>query len=201
MNNINYKVFLMSIIKSNKKKSFTDKIKKAVRNERIALGLTQKEFSDFIGIKYATYRTFEQDGKISLDNFLQILMGINKDIEFDKFLDGFEFEQQKERARAEHTENINLLDNPIISPLQKQITLDKQIFGKELFYSVENGHVYDVSTFISIMLSNYNDERLVLLLRYFGVVRLKPYILKEKNIELLKKFNKHVEFLQKKATI
>lgn len=191
----------MSIIKSAKNKNFTDKIKRVVRNERIALGLTQKEFADFIGMKYATYRSFEQEGKTSLENFLQILIGLHKDIEFDKFLDSFEFEQHKERVRTESADNNNLLDKPIITPLQKQITLDKQIFGEELFYSVENGHLYDVATFISIILTNWNDERLVLLIRYFGVVRLKPYILKEQNIELLEKFNKHVEFLQKRGLV
>ena len=91
------------------------------------------------------------------------------------------------------------MTKPIVLPSQKQITLDKQIFGNELFYSVENGHIYEVSTFISILLSHCSDERLMLLLRYFGVDRLKPYVLKEKNIDLLKKFNKHVTYLKKRV--
>jgi len=172
--------------------------KRSVRNERIALGLTQKEFADFVGLKYATYRHFEQEGKISLENFLLILNSLNKSIEYTKFLDGFEFESAKERAKSEQNTLQNALIKPIVAPSQKQITLDKQIFGNELFYSVANGHVYEVSTLISIMLSNYNDERIVLLLRYFGVDRLKPYILKEKNIDLFKKFNKHISYLKKR---
>lgn len=175
------------------------KSKKSVRNERIALGLTQKEFADFIGLKYATYRNFEQEGKLSLENFLHILDGLNKSIEYNKFLDGFEFENAKERARPEQNSAQNIMTKPIVLASQKQITLDKQIFGNELFYSVENGHVYEVSTFISILLSNYSDERLMLLLRYFGVERLKSYVLKEKSIDLLKKFNKHVSYLKKRA--
>ena len=175
------------------------KSKKSVRNERIALGLTQKEFAEFVGLKYATYRSFEQDGKLSLENFLHILDGLNKSIEYNKFLDGFEFENAKERARPEQNNTQNIMTKPIVSPSQKQITLDKQIFGNELFYSVENGHIYEVSTFITILLKQYDDERIVLLLRYFGVDRLKPYILKEKNIDLLKKFNKHIHYLKKRV--
>lgn len=174
------------------------KTKKSVRNERIALGLTQKEFANFVGLKYATYRVFEQEGKISLENYLLILDALNKSIEYKKFLDGFEFENDKERARVEQDKKQSILLKPIVSPSQKQITLDKQIFGNELFYSVENGHIYEVSTLVSIILKQYNDERLLLLLRYFGVDRLKPYVLKEKNIDLLKKFNKHVAYLKKR---
>ncbi len=175
------------------------KSKKFVRNERIALGLTQKEFASFVGLKYATYRSFEQEGKLSLENFLHILAGLNKSIEYSKFLDGFEFENAKERARPEQNSRQNIMTKPIVLPSQKQITLDKQIFGNELFYSVENGHIYEVSTLITILLKQYNDERLLLLLRYFGVDRLKSYVLKEKNIDLLKKFNKHVAYLKKRA--
>jgi transcriptional regulator with XRE-family HTH domain len=173
--------------------------KKSVRNERIALGLTQKEFANFVGLKYATYRHFEQEGKISLENFLHILNALNKSVEYKKFLDGFEYESAKERAKPEQHSMKNSMMKPIVSPSQKQITLDKEIFGNELFYSVENGHVYEVSTLITIILGQYNDERIVLLLRYFGVDRLKPYVLKEKNFDLLQKFNKHVSYLKKRA--
>lgn len=44
-----------------------------IRAERIALELTQEEFADFVDIKYATYKTFEQSGKISFENYLKIL--------------------------------------------------------------------------------------------------------------------------------
>lgn len=172
---------------------------KAVRNERIALGLTQKEFADFVGLKYATYRYFEQEGKISLENFLAILNGLNKSVEYKKFLDGFEFESAKKRAKPERNTKNDLFTKPIVPPSQKQITLDKEIFGNELFYSVENGHVYEVSRFISIMLSSFNDARVALLIRYFGTERLKPYVLKEKNIDLLQTFNRHLAYLKKRV--
>ena len=41
---------------------------KKIRAERIALGLTQEEFSDFVDIKYSTYKSFEQSNKISFEN-------------------------------------------------------------------------------------------------------------------------------------
>lgn len=168
-----------------------------IRAERIALDLTQKEFAEFIEFKYTTYRNFEQEGKISLENFLKILDKLNKEKEFEQFLNTFEFENNKERVKSESNKNGTVFE-PIIQVSQKQITLDKNIFGNELFYSVENGHLYDVSVFISILLSQWNDKRLMLLLKYFGVKRLKSYILKEKNIELLKAFCKHENFLRKR---
>jgi transcriptional regulator with XRE-family HTH domain len=190
---------IKKMIKQSKIDELVKQSCRSVRNERIALGLTQKEFADFVGLKYATYRYFEQEGKISLENFLQILNALNKGIEYKRFLDGFEYQSSRERAKPEQNNSQNIVVKPIVLPSQKQITLDKEIFGNELFYSVENGHIYDVSTFISIILSNYNDKRIVMLLRYFGVDRLKPYILKEKNIDLLKKFNTHIDYLKKKA--
>lgn len=174
------------------------KNKKVIRNERLALGLTQKEFANFSGIRYATYKQFEQTGKISLQNFFSVLIHLNKDIEFKQFLDGFEFDTAKERVRNDKSKELESIIVPIVSPSQKQITLDKEIFGNDLFYSVDNGHVYDVSTFISIMLKECNDKRMMLLLKYFGKERLKPYILKEKNIKILKMFNKHISYIHKK---
>ncbi|PCI28650.1 MAG: hypothetical protein COB67_05940 [SAR324 cluster bacterium] len=175
------------------------KCKKVVRNERLALGLTQEEFSTFSGIKYATYRQFEQKGKISFCNLVSIFFSINKNIEFENFLDSFEYNTIKERSRKDKESEKSFFYEPIISPSQKQITLDKEIFGNDLFYSVENGHLYEVSSLISIILSHHNDQRIMLLLKYFGPDRLKSYVLKEKNIDLLTKFNRHVEFLQKKG--
>ena len=69
-----------------------------IRAERIALDLTQEEFADFVDIKYATYKTFEQSGKISFENYLKILIKLNKDDQFLKFLNSFEFDEQKQRT-------------------------------------------------------------------------------------------------------
>lgn len=185
---------------THKLEKFLTKSKKVIRNERLALRLTQKEFADFCGLKYATYKQFEQNGKISFENFLIIMIGLNKDTAFNQFLDGFEFNTEKQRVKNKNNNNKDKHDiiDSIVPASQKQITLDKNIFGNDLFYSVENGHIYEVSTFISIILKYYDDKRLMLLLKYFGEDRLKPYILKQKNLDLLKKFNKHLKYIQKR---
>jgi transcriptional regulator with XRE-family HTH domain len=176
---------------------------KKIRAERIALDLTQEEFSNFIEMKYATYKNFEQKGKISFENFIQILIKLKKEELFLEFLDGFEFNEQKERtssnkkANNENTIKSSYL-NPIIQVEQKQIILDKELFGEELFYSVENGHVYEIPNFINIILSAWDEKRLMLLIKYFGIERIKPYIVKQKDIKLLKSFNQHVKYLARK---
>ena len=81
---------------------------------------------------------------------------------------------------------------------QKQIILDKELFGEELFYSVENGHVYEIPNFINIILSAWDEKRLMLLIKYFGIERIKPYIVKQKDIKILKSFNQHVKYLIRK---
>jgi len=173
------------------------KLKTSIRNERIAINLSQKEFAEFTGMKYATYRAFEQEGKISLSNFLLILKGINKLDELTRFIDGFEFQTGVDNARVDTKKERGTIIDPIVKPSQKKITLDKNIFGNELFYSVDDGHKYEVSKFISIILAKFNDQRVMLLLKYFGEKRLKPYILKERNIILLKMFNKHSEYMKR----
>lgn len=176
---------------------------KKIRAERIALHLTQEEFSNFIEIKYATYKNFEQKGKISFENFIQILIKLKKEELFLEFLDGFEFNEQKERSSSsKNTNNENRIKssylNPIIKIEQKQIILDKELFGEELFYSVENGHIYEIPNFINIILSAWDKKRLMLLIKYFGIERIKPYIVKQKDINLLKSFNQHVKYLIRK---
>lgn len=176
---------------------------KKIRAERIALDLTQEEFSNFIEIKYATYKNFEQKGKISFENFIQILVKLKKEELFLEFLDGFEFNEQKERTSSnKNANNENTIKssylNPIIKVEQKQIILDKELFGEELFYSVENGHVYEIPNFINIILSAWDEKRLMLLIKYFGIERIKPYIVKQKDIKLLKSFNQHVKYLARK---
>lgn len=176
---------------------------KKIRAERIALHLTQEEFSNFIEIKYATYKNFEQKGKISFENFIQILIKLKKEELFLEFLDGFEFNEQKERSSSnKNANNENTIKssylNPIIKIEQKQIILDKELFGEELFYSVENGHIYEIPNFINIILSAWDKKRLMLLIKYFGIERIKPYIVKQKDIKILKSFNQHVKYLIRK---
>lgn len=169
---------------------------KKVRAERIALELSQEEFANFVDIKYPTYKTFEQKGKITFENYVKILIKINKEDQFNKFLDGFEFNEQKERANKK-IDSSNVYLNPIIETSQKLIILDKKVFGEELFYSVEDGHSYEISNFINIVLKKWDEKRLMLLFKYFGADRLKPYVLEQKDIQLLKSFNRHVKHIAK----
>ena len=169
---------------------------KKIRAERIALELSQEEFADFVNIKLSTYKTFEQKGKITFENYVKILIKINKIEQFKYFLDGFEFNEQKERAYKKNDGN-NIYIKPIIDASQKEIILDKKVFGPELFYSVEDGHKFEVANFINIILDNWDERRLMLLFKYFGQDRLKPYILERKDINLLKSFNKHLVYVAK----
>ena len=169
---------------------------KKIRAERIALELSQEEFADFVNIKLSTYKTFEQKGKITFENYVKILIKINKIEQFKYFLDGFEFNEQKERAYKKNDDN-NIYIKPIIDASQKEIILDKKVFGPELFYSLEDGHKFEVANFINIILNNWDERRLMLLFKYFGQDRLKPYILERKDINLLKSFNKHLVYVSK----
>ena len=171
---------------------------KKIRAERIALELNQEEFSNFVDIKYATYKSFEQKGKITFENYVKILIKLNKQEQFLKFLDGFEFNEQKERANKKSDDKINIFLKPIIEVNQKHIILDKKVFGEELFYSVENGHTYEIPNFINIVLNSWDEKRLMLLIKYFGEERLKPYILEQKDIKLLKSFNLHIKYIKRK---
>lgn len=173
------------------------KAKESIRNERVALGLTQKEFADIAGIKFATYREFEQSGKISLQGFAKVLISLNKADGFEKFLASFEFANSRKRASKQADQSDNFLFEPIIKPSQKEIALDKQIFGEELFYSVPNGHIYEVEKLINIVLANYTDTRIALLIRYFGADRLRPYVQDKQDSKLLQIFNNHLKFLKR----
>src|SRR5574344_409517 len=181
-------------------KRLTEISSSKIRAERVALGLTQEEFSEFVDIKYSTYKVFEQSGKISFENYIKILIKLNKDEQFLKFLNSFEFDEQKQRASTKKLEDVKSSSNfikPIVEVSQKHIILDKQIFGEELWYSVEKGHIYEIPNLIKIVLSSWNDKRLMLLIKYFGEDRLKPYILKKKDIKLLKSFNTHLKYIRK----
>lgn len=171
---------------------------KKIRAERIALELNQEEFAEFVDIKLSTYKTFEQSGKITFENYIKILIKINKIEQFKYFLDGFEFNEHKERV-IKNNENTNIYLRPIIEASQKYIILDKNVFGAEFFYSVEDGHSFEIPNFINIILDNWNERSLMLLFKYFGQDRLKPYILEHKDIKLLKSFNKHITYIAKQT--
>ena len=55
-----------------------------------------------------------------------------------------------------------------------------------------------MNNFINIILSAWDKKRLMLLIKYFGIERIKPYIVKQKDIKILKSFNQHVKYLIRK---
>ena len=54
-----------------------------VKSRRLELDLTQKGLAERAGIKFATYRRFEQTGEISLTSLLQIGFALNALSDFD----------------------------------------------------------------------------------------------------------------------
>lgn len=173
---------------------------KKIRAERIALDLTQEEFSNFIDIKYSTYKSYEQKGKITFENYIKILTRLKKEQQFLKFLDGFEYNEEKIRVTNKKEQMDNTFSDflqPIVLPSQKSIVLDKKVFGDELFYSVQNGHTYDIPNFINIILQGWSDKRLMLLIKYFGEERLRPHIIKMKDMGMLKSFNSHIKHIKR----
>lgn len=59
------------------------KIAARVKTRRLELNLTQEGMAARAGIKFATYRRFEQTGEISLKGLLQIGFALNALSEFD----------------------------------------------------------------------------------------------------------------------
>ena len=55
-----------------------------VRTRRLELNLTQEGFAAKAGLKYATYRRFEQTGEISFKGLLQIGFALNALADFDE---------------------------------------------------------------------------------------------------------------------
>lgn len=58
-------------------------IAERVRTRRLELNLTQEGFAARAGLKFATYRRFEQTGEISLKGLLQVGFALNALSEFD----------------------------------------------------------------------------------------------------------------------
>lgn len=59
-------------------------IAKRIKTRRLELSLTQEGLATKAGIKFATYRRFEQTGEISLRNLLQIGFALNALSDFDR---------------------------------------------------------------------------------------------------------------------
>ena len=83
-----------------------------VKSRRLELDLTQEGLAARSGVKFATYRRFEQTGEISLKGLLQIGFALNALSEFDnlfaqkqyKTLDDVLNEQHVSRKRGNKNE-------------------------------------------------------------------------------------------------
>lgn len=64
-------------------KEVASRIAARVRARRLELDLTQEGLAARAGVKFATYRRFEQTGEISLKGLLQVGFALNELSEFD----------------------------------------------------------------------------------------------------------------------
>ena len=83
-----------------------------VKTRRLELDLTQEGLAARAGVKFATYRRFEQTGEISLKGLLQVGFALNALTDFDALfaqkqyqtLDGVLNEQSVTRKRGKKNE-------------------------------------------------------------------------------------------------
>lgn len=83
-----------------------------VKARRLELNLTQEGLATRAGVKFATYRRFEQTGEISLRGLLQVGMALNAMSDFDvlfaqrqyRTLDDILNEQKVTRKRGKKNE-------------------------------------------------------------------------------------------------
>ena len=172
-------------------------LSKSIRNERLALGLSQSEFAKSVQLSLSTYSRLEQSGDMSMNNYLKLIVYLGYEENFLSFLKGLSIDSSRERVDRKERQELLV---PIIDISTKKIILDKNVFKGSAFYSVANGYEYDIPNFIDINLENPTDENISLLIRYFGIKRLKPYIDKKNIISLSKMFKKHISYLESKLT-
>lgn len=72
-----------NIIAFNTPSEISLQIASRVKARRLELNLTQEGLATRAGVKFATYRRFEQTGEISLRGLLQVGMALNAMSDFD----------------------------------------------------------------------------------------------------------------------
>lgn len=90
----------------------SSQIASRVKARRLELNLTQEGLATRAGLKFATYRRFEQTGEISLHGLLQIAFALNELSDFDilfsqrqyQSIDEVLNEQKKIRKRGKKNE-------------------------------------------------------------------------------------------------
>ena len=93
----------------------SSQIASRVKARRLELNLTQEGLATRAGLKFATYRRFEQTGEISLHGLLQIAFALNALSDFDILFSQREYqsidevlkEQKKIRKRGKNMKNNN----------------------------------------------------------------------------------------------
>lgn len=70
-----------------------------VRQRRLELDLTQAGLAERAGVKFATYRRFEQTGEISLRGLLQIGFALNMLSDFDTLFSRRQYQSLEEVIR------------------------------------------------------------------------------------------------------
>ncbi len=60
---------------------------KKIKTKRLVLNYTQEDFAIKSGITLSTYRSFENSGKGSFENFIKIIYALGRINELDKFLE------------------------------------------------------------------------------------------------------------------
>lgn len=73
-----------------------------VKSRRLELNLTQEGLASRAGIKFATYRRFEQTGEISLRGLLQIGFALNSLNEFDVLFAQKQYQSLEDVLNEQH---------------------------------------------------------------------------------------------------
>ena len=103
-----------------------------VKARRLELNLTQEGIATRAGLKFATYRRFEQTGEISLKGLLQIGFALNTLSEFDALFAQKQY-QSLDDVLNEQSVIRNLIESarnsPICCPFNSWLTAKRQIFA------------------------------------------------------------------------
>lgn len=73
-----------------------------VKKRRLELNLTQEGMSKRAGLKFATYRRFEQTGEISLKGLLQIAFALNALSEFESLFQQKQYQSLDDVLNEQH---------------------------------------------------------------------------------------------------
>ena len=73
-----------------------------VKARRLEMNLTQQGLAERAGIKFATYRKFEQTGEISLSGLLQIGLALDALSDFDALFNQMQYQSLEEVLKEQN---------------------------------------------------------------------------------------------------